>query len=106
MKELEKEFHKKMTEIYDKAKAELDYRANRFKHMVDEYGGYKAAKILLSSRGVPYGFEELSRYHRQDLTMEALIVENPKFHELFTKDEIKIAKKRLRDSGYTPNINY
>ena len=106
MKELEKEFHIKMTEIYDKAKAEIGYNAGRFKQMVDRYGGLIAARKLLSYKGIPYGFEELSLHHRQDLTMEALIVENPKFYELFKKDEIKVAKKRLRDSGYTPNIKY
>lgn len=107
MKELEKEFHTKMTEIYDKAKAEIGYNAGRFKQLVDTNGGLKAAKILLAEKVAPLGFVELSSFHhRPDLTMEALIVENSKFYELFTKDEIKVAKKRLRDVKYIPKMKY
>ena len=106
MKELEKEFHIKMTEIYDKAKAEIGYNAGRFKQIVNTNGGIKAAKILLGEKVTPIGFVELSARHRPDLTMEALIVENPKFQELFTEAAIKVAKKRLRDVKYIPKMKY
>ena len=102
MKKLELEFHNKMEEIYFRAKDEIDYPANRFKQMIDINGGYKAAKILLGSKELSDGFIELYNHNRLDLSMEALIVENLKFHELFTKDEIKIAKDRLIKCGYIP----
>lgn len=104
MKKLELEFHDRMEEIYYRAKDEIDYPANRFKQMIDINGGYKAAKILLDSKELSDGFIELYNHNRLDLSMEALIVENLKFHELFTKDEIKIAKDRLIKCGYIPKI--
>lgn len=104
MSKLELEFHEKMEEIYFRAKDEIGYPANRFKQMIDINGGYKAAKILLQSKDLSDGFIELCMHHRQDLSMEALITENLRFHELFTKEEIKTARDRLVDSGYSPKI--
>ncbi len=42
---------------------------------------------------------------RLDVTMEALIVENQKWHPLFTEEEIGIAEKRLSDFGYEPRAD-
>ena len=36
--------------------------------------------------------------------MEALIVENPQWRELFTDAEIAIAEKKLNECGYTPKV--
>ena len=36
-----------------------------------------------------------------DLTVEALVVE-PKFSELFSENEIAVARRRLEQFGYTP----
>ena len=97
MNKLELEFHNCMEEIYFKAKDEIGYRATRFKQMADVNGGRKAAKILLKSKDPLYGFEELCIHNRQDLSMEALIVENIKFYSLFNKKEIETARKRLKE---------
>ncbi len=67
--------------------------------MVVNHGGLEAAKILLSSDSPQYGFEKLWESRRLDLTMEALTL-NPKYHSLFTDQELMIAEKRLRDYGY------
>ena len=106
MNKLELEFNNYMEEIYFKAQDEIGYRATRFKQMVDINGGLKAAKILLKSKDISYGFEELCLHHRQDLSMEALIVENIKFYSLFIKKEIETARKRLKESRYIPKKKF
>ncbi|MBA7509687.1 hypothetical protein ES705_01651 [subsurface metagenome] len=106
MNKLELEFHNKMEEIYFRAKDEIGYRATRFKQMVDVNGGREAAIILLKSKDISYGFEELCLHNRQDLSMEALIVENIKFYSLFNKKEIKTARKKLKESGYIPKKKF
>ncbi|HBW56539.1 MAG TPA: hypothetical protein DEF27_01560 [Oscillatoriales bacterium UBA8482] len=98
--ELELKFHEAMIEIYEQAKSELKYNATRFLQAVNEHGGLKAAKIFLNTKGFSYGFIELWERGRLDLTMEAMIVKNSKWHGLFTKQELLIAKKRLVDLGY------
>ena len=57
-------------------------------------------KIFLSAKDYSEGFIKLWERGRLDLTMEAMIVENPKWHCLFTKEELLIAEKRLIDLGY------
>ena len=36
------------------------------------------------------------------LTVEAKVVETPKFHALFTEEELAICRRRLQDYGYQP----
>jgi len=83
MKKLEIEFHNKMEEIYFRAKDEIGYKANRFKQMIDINGGYKAAKILIGSKELSEGFEELCKHRRLDISMEALIFENFDMNPIF-----------------------
>jgi hypothetical protein len=69
--------------------------------MVREYGGLQAAKILLHTPGLQYGFEVLWERGRLDLTMEALILKPP-WSQLFTEEEKEIARERLKGCGYNP----
>ena len=98
--ELELEFHEAMVVIYEQAKSELNYNAIRFLQAVNEHGGLKAAKIFLNAKNKTEGFIKLWELGRLDLSMEAMIVENPKWHCLFTEEELLIAKKALNDLGY------
>jgi hypothetical protein len=41
---------------------------------------------------------------RLDLTVEALIHDNAEFHELFTDEEVAIARRRLQDYQYPPAL--
>ena len=41
-------------------------------------------------------------YERGHLEIEAVVVENPKWHVLFTPEEIARARKRLKDYRYEP----
>ena len=93
-------FHAKMLNIYERAKTEADYKATRFFHMVGENGGLETAKILIHSPHVSEGYTALWEIGRLDLTVEALIFDNPEYHELFTNEELAICKKRLIDYRY------
>jgi hypothetical protein len=59
---------------------------------------------VMVSRSTPAssdGFAELWERGRLDLTVEALVAE-PKFSELFSENEIAVARRRLEQFGYTP----
>jgi len=99
---LEVRFNDAMVSIYTRAKVECDYTATRFLQMVTELGGLRAAKVLLQAAELSDGFTELWLRRRLDLTMEALIVENPVWHPLFTQEELQIARKRLTRCQYEP----
>lgn len=82
-KQLEKDFHAEMLEIYHRARDEVGYLANRFLHMVGERRGLAAAKTLLEPGEVSTGFTELyMRGERLDLTVEYLVLQYP-WNQLF-----------------------
>jgi hypothetical protein len=99
---LKKEFHAAMIAIYTRTFSACGYRAGRFLEMVNTRGGLETAKILLREEEPRGGFVALHEQGRLDVTMEAVIVENEKWHPLFTREEIEIAEKRLSDFGYKP----
>lgn len=100
--DLELKFHQAMIGIYEQAKSELNYNATRFLQVVNEHGGFKAARIFLGAKDYSEGFIKLWEKGRLDLTMEAMIVENSEWHCLFNKEELSIAEKRLVSLGYKP----
>ena len=101
-KELKNKFHKAMLSIYERAASECNYPAIRFLNLVVDEGGVRAAKSLLHADGLSDGYTALWECGRLDLTMEALIVEDPAWRELFTEEEISIARKRLSKCEYNP----
>ena len=100
-KEIEARFHDEMIGIYRKAKSECDYNAVRFLQMVTDQGGLQAAKNLLHASGFSDGFTALWEHGRLDISMEALVLQDP-WSQLFTADELGVARKRLEDLGYMP----
>jgi hypothetical protein len=102
---LKEAFHEAMIAIYTRTFSACGYRAGRFLEMVNTHGGLKTAKILLREEEPRGGFVALHEQGRLDVTMEALIVENQKWHPLFTEEEIGIAEKRLSDFGYEPRTD-
>ena len=97
---LEIEFHAAMESIYRRAKDEADYNATLLRGMVAEHGGLEAARILINAHSVSDGYTALWELGRLDLTVEAMVIENPEFHTLFTDDELERCRQRLRDYGY------
>ena len=100
--DLENQFHRAMLNIYETARSRCRHNAARFLQMVTEYGGLQAAKQLLHTPGLQYGFEELWKCGCLDITMENLILKSP-WNQLFTDEEKDIARRRLLDCGYNPN---
>lgn len=97
--QLERQFHRKMIEIYDRAASECGYRPTRFLQMVTERGGIAAARDLLRGSRPAEGLSILWQHQRLDLSVEALVCDEP-WRSMFTQDEIVKAKKRLKDLGY------
>ncbi|MBW1998582.1 MAG: hypothetical protein JRJ29_11530 [Deltaproteobacteria bacterium] len=93
------QFHRMMMVIYERTKSECNYNATRFLEMVNRYGGLEAAKALLHSPGSQEGLIALWHCGRLDISMEATILKSP-WNNLFTEEELEIAKKRLHELGY------
>jgi hypothetical protein len=100
MPELSKQFDGAMLDIYRRAKFEAGYNATIFLQMLNERGGLKTAKYLVNSPKESAGYTALYLKKRLDLTVEALIVENGKWHSLFTNEELEKARARLEKFGY------
>jgi hypothetical protein len=60
----------------------------------------ETARILLHSMNVSEGYTALWERGRLDLTVEALIHDNPQWHPLFTPEELAICTERLTQYEY------
>jgi len=99
---LERDFDGAMMSLYKRAKTEAGYTATRYLQMLSEHGGLETARILLHASKVSEGYAALWERKRLDLTVEALIQDNAKFHPLFNSVEVDIARKRLAQYDYRP----
>ena len=73
--------------------------------MVGAHGGLETARILLHADKVSDGYTALWERGRLDLTVEALIFDNPEYHPLFTKEKLAICKTRLAQYEYAPAMD-
>ncbi len=92
-----------MLDIWRRTLAEvplLGYTAGTLGMEIREYGGLETAKKCLHSEELGAGFMALSAVNRLDLTLEALIHDNPKWHALFSEEELAICAARLGRYGY------
>lgn len=97
---ISREFHEAMIGIYLTAKSEAGYRATRFIEMVNREGGLATAKRLINAPRPSEGYTHLYERGRLDLTVEALVAGQPKWHVLYTAEDLKNARKRLSAFGY------
>ncbi len=102
MTKLEQQFDQAMLNVYLRAKAEANYNATVFFKMLTDKKGVATAKTLINAPKPSDGYTALYERSRLDLTVEAVVLENPKWHPLFTSDDIAKARKRLKDYGYQP----
>lgn len=103
--QLEREFHARLLAVYQSAK-EAGYNATRFLSMLSERGGLETARILLGAATVSDGYSALWELGRLDLTVEAVILEEP-WRELFTPVERRTAIRRLQEyqfPGHLPTV--
>src|SRR5713101_7293206 len=94
------EFDQEMLRIYQRAHSEANYNATRFLRMLHQHRGLETARILLHSPNVSEGYTALWERGRLDLTVEAVIHDNVKWHALFTQEDLRISTDRLEDYGY------
>lgn len=102
MTPLERRFHDAMLDIYRRAKSEASYDATIFLGMVSKRGGLSTAQYLINTPKPSDGYTALYLRGRLDLTVEAVVVENPEWHELFTEEELAKAATRLKQYEYKP----
>lgn len=95
-------FDDAMLQIYARALSEANYKATRFLQMLHDHRGLETARILLHSPSVSEGYTALWQRGRLDLTVEAVIHNNPEWHPLFTQHELNICTKRLIEYEYLP----
>jgi hypothetical protein len=77
----------------------LGYTPHVFLKMKIEHGTVDAIKRLINSKEISDGFTKLWKLGKLNLSMENIIQE-PAWVNLFTEDERKKAKKRLKKYGY------
>jgi hypothetical protein len=102
MADLDAQFTEAMFDIYRRAKSEAKYNATIFLGMITDRGGRATAKSLINADKPSDGYTALYLRKRLDLTVEAVVVENPRWHSLFTKDELEKARRRLIAYRYEP----
>ncbi len=100
MQKLQDQFDVAMFNIYKRAKNEAAYNATIFLGMLHDRGGLETARFLINSPKPSDGYTHLYERERLDLTVEAMVIETSKWHQLFTKEELDRARKRLTDYGY------
>ncbi len=100
MADLQEQFDLAMFEVYRRAKGEAGYNATVFLQMLSDGGGLRTAKTLINAAKPSDGYTALWERKRLDLTVEAVVVENARWHPLFAPEEIERAKRRLSDYSY------
>ena len=98
---LEKKFDHAMIEIYHRSLG-AGYKASGFYTMILNQGGLKTAKQLINSSRPSDGYTKLWELNRLDISVEAVVLENPKWHGLFSQIELTKCEKRLVEYGYVP----
>lgn len=66
---------------------------------INELGGIETARTLILSHKIPDGYVALWEKRCLDLTFEALIYEDAKWHALFSEEELAICTYRLKKFG-------
>ena len=93
-----------MFDIYRRAKSEAKYNATIFLSMLNDKGGLATAKTLINAESQSAGYTALMLANRLDLTVEALVVEDMRWRDLFLPEEIARATKRLEINHYVPKM--
>ena len=95
MEELKQEFTQAMYELADMICEKINHNPTRFRQMLAKQGGQKAAKILINKKGVSSTYKKLALEGELDLTLEAQILANKKWHLLFDENELKKCERHL-----------
>jgi hypothetical protein len=96
---LEDRFTRHLSELVRRTTDETGYNPTLFQQMLHERQGVGTARALLNSNKPSSGFTTLWEKGRLDLTLEAIVIQEP-WAALFTSSELATARKRLKDLGY------
>ena len=100
MSDAEKRLHRVMIDATKECKR-LGYHPNFLVQMIQESGPLRACQRILAKPDLSEGFGKLWEFHRLDLTIEAIVLQE-EFAGLFTEQEREIARQRLAENGYFP----
>jgi hypothetical protein len=92
--DLEARFHGRMLSLLEAALRDVRYDAVHVRALVEARGGIEAARAVLAQPGLAGGLAELAAAGRPDLSIEALLLEEP-FDMLFAAEEQATARERL-----------
>ena len=87
MSTLETLFHDAMLALYEKAKEECNYHADRLLQEVEQMGGLAVAKERLSNEIPGTALIKLWKLGRLDICLEALVLRG-QFRALFAEEEL------------------
>jgi hypothetical protein len=107
---LEDQLHEKLRQACEEAKAlakkhKKKFNPTMFIKMLNEQGGFNTACSLLQNDNVGSGFTDLwilgkdIKSETLCFSMEAIILQEP-YCQLFSPEQLKIAKKRLTELQY------
>jgi hypothetical protein len=78
---------------------ETGYRPEAFLRVASRHGGFEAARRELQASQPSEALDVLRKLHRLDVSVEAFVL-RPEYAPLFSAEELKIARERLRSYGY------
>lgn len=96
---LEQDFDQHMLNLADYTKQEV-YNPTAFRRMVLDRGGLATARDLITSNKPSDGYTNLYLASRLNLTVEAQVYDNKRWHPLFHDEEIELCRKRLVEHEY------
>jgi hypothetical protein len=71
---------------------------------LSDRGGLATEKYLINAAKVSDGYTHLFERGYLHLTVEALVVEDARWHPLFEPTELERAERRLVEYGYFPRV--
>lgn len=101
---LEQQFDEAMHDVYVAAVRDAKYTPHEFHRMLDQRGGLATARDLINRPKPADGYTNLYLRGFLRLTVEAVIFDNPRWHPLFTPEELEICRRRLVEYLYEPAL--
>ncbi len=97
------EFTNCLFELADRMQREAGYNPTAFRGMLREHGGVETCKRLINAREPSQGYTQLWERNHLGLTVEAYILDNERWHSLFTSEELENCRRRLEEYGHFEN---
>ena len=102
-KTLESQYHSRCIKLAEELNVLLGRPRTIFLGMVAEHGAVAATKRLVHSQEPSPTFTELFMKQRLALTVEAIIISEPEWEQLFDDSDRDAARNRLLEHGWKPS---